>query len=83
MVVGRCVDKLPGNPKFGLRRLAIPRKPPSPRRSEADKRDAERLATAHALAAIALQIRQSLWRSRRSGPLDHHGAHIQPSATRL
>src|SRR5262245_27969475 len=59
--------------EFGLGRLAIPRKPPSPRRSEADKRDAERLATAYALSAIALQVWQSLWRSRRSDPLDHHG----------
>ena len=31
--------------------------------------------TAHALAAIALQVRQSLWRSRSSDPLDHRGAH--------
>ena len=35
---------------------------------EADRRDPERLAEAHALAAIALQVRQSLWGSRRSGP---------------
>jgi hypothetical protein len=29
---------------------------------------------AHALAAIALQVRQSLWRSSRVDPLNHHGA---------
>jgi hypothetical protein len=38
----------------------------------------ERLAEAQSLAAIALQARQSLWRSRSSGPLFHHGVHIQP-----
>ena len=42
---------------------------------EADRRNPERLATARALAAIALQARQSLWRSGRSGPLNHHGTH--------
>ena len=42
---------------------------------EADRRNPERLATAHAVAAIALQVRQSLWRSRSSGSLDHHGTH--------
>src|SRR5712691_9778173 len=31
-----------------------------------------------ASAAITLQVRQSLWRSRRSDPLDHHGADSQP-----
>ena len=36
---------------------------------EADRRNPERLAEAHALAAIALQRRQSLWGSRRSGPV--------------
>ena len=46
--------------------------------SQADRRDAERLAEAQVLAAIALQVRQSLWRNRSSDPLDHHGAHIQP-----
>jgi hypothetical protein len=35
-----------------------------------------------ALAAIALQVRQSLWRNRSSDPLDHHGAHIQPGGGR-
>jgi hypothetical protein len=29
------------------------------------------------LTAIALQVQQSLWRSRSPYPLDHHGAHIQ------
>jgi len=43
---------------------------------EANRRDPERLAQAHALAAIALQVRQSLWRSRSSDPLAHHGAYI-------
>ncbi len=43
---------------------------------EADRRNPERLAKAHGLAAIALQIRQSLWGSRSSDPLDHrHGPH--------
>jgi hypothetical protein len=37
-------------------------------------RKPERLATPHALAAIALQVQQSLWRSCISGPLDHEGA---------
>ena len=44
----------------------------------ADLRGPERLAEPQALAAIALQVRQSLWRSRNSDPLDHHGTHIQP-----
>jgi hypothetical protein len=34
-------------------------------------RSPERLAEPQALAAIALQVRQSLWRSRSSDPLDH------------
>jgi hypothetical protein len=33
------------------------------------------LATARALAAIALQVPQSLWRSGTPGPLDHQGTH--------
>ncbi len=37
-------------------------------------RNSERLAEARALAAISLQVCQSLWGSRRSGPLEHHGA---------
>ncbi|MCK1512994.1 hypothetical protein IVB22_10475 [Bradyrhizobium sp. 190] len=41
-------------------------------------RNPERLAEAQSLAAIALQARQSLWRTRNSGPLFHHGARIQP-----
>ena len=43
----------------------------------ADLRSPERLAEPQALAAIVLQVRQSLWRSGGSHPLDHHGAHIQ------
>ena len=39
---------------------------------EADRRNPERLAEAHALAAIALQRRQSLWGSGRPDQLDHH-----------
>jgi len=38
----------------------------------------DRFAEPRALAAIALQGRQSLWRSRSSDPLDHHGANILP-----
>src|ERR1700754_1263147 len=34
----------------------------------------ERLAEAQELAAIALQVRQSLWRSHGFDRLDHHGA---------
>src|SRR5207248_10079853 len=41
---------------------------------EADRRDPERLAEADALAAISLQVRQSLWGSRVPHRLDHHGA---------
>lgn len=44
-------------------------------------RKPERLPTPHALAAIALQVQQSLWRSCISGPLDHEGAHA-PSRRR-
>ena len=46
---------------------------------EADRRNPERLAEAHALAAIALQRRQSLWGSHGFGPLeqDHRGAHAK------
>src|SRR5712691_9603413 len=43
----------------------------------------KRLAEAQASAAIARLARQSLGRSRSSDPLDHHGAHIQPSAARF
>ena len=44
---------------------------------ENDRRNPERLAQAHALAAISQQVRQSLWGSRRLGPLDkdHRVAH--------
>jgi hypothetical protein len=38
-----------------------------------NRRNPERLAEAHALAAIALQRRQSLWGSRKSSSIDHHG----------
>ncbi|MBB4397514.1 AraC-like DNA-binding protein [Bradyrhizobium sp. ERR14] len=41
---------------------------------KADRREPERLAQAQALAAIAMQPRQSLWRSGRFDPLDHHRA---------
>jgi hypothetical protein len=41
-------------------------------------RSPERLAEPQALAAIALQVRQSHWRSRSSDPPDHHGANILP-----
>jgi hypothetical protein len=37
----------------------------------------ERLVEARALAAISLQVRQSLWGSHSSDPLDHHGTPIQ------
>jgi len=39
-------------------------------------------ADAQTLAAIPQQVRQSLWRSRGSDRLDHHGAHIQPDGGR-
>src|SRR5207302_11171208 len=42
---------------------------------ETDRRNPERLATAHAVAAIALQVPQSLWRSCNSGPVNDQGAH--------
>ena len=37
---------------------------------------------AQEIAAIALQVRQSLWRSRSSDPLDHHGACLRISSHR-
>ena len=36
-----------------------------------DRRNPKQLATAHALTAIALQARQSLWGSCTPEPLDH------------
>jgi hypothetical protein len=53
----------------------MPRKPSSPRRSEIDRRNPERLAEARALAAIALQLRQLLWRDYGFGSLEHRYAH--------
>jgi hypothetical protein len=38
---------------------------------------------AQALEAIALQVRQSLWRSRSSDPLDHHGARINRTEKKM
>src|SRR5207302_1324786 len=42
---------------------------------EADRRNPKRLATTYAVAAISLQVPQSLWRSCNSGPVDDQGAH--------
>ena len=46
---------------------------------KADRRNPERLAEAQALAAIARQVRQSLWGSGRPDQLDHH--HVQTTTT--
>ena len=75
------IDKWPGNPNSVCGAWLFLASRLRHGVQEAEKRDAERLA--HALGAIALQVGQSLWRSRSSDPVDHHGAHNLPSATRL
>jgi AraC-like DNA-binding protein len=42
---------------------------------ETDRRNPERLAKAHAVAAIALKVPQSLWRSYSQRPLTYQGTH--------
>ena len=46
-------------------------------------RYSDRLAAPHALAAIARQTRQSLWRSRSSGSVDHTGLGEIPGLSTL